>query len=103
MLLPFVKNSRSAVCAVDVKPEIEFSSDRGNLRKRIDHTRVRSSGAADNTERSQAFRAIGVDLFTQEIDTHALSLIACNLAHVVASETENVCRFRDRHVNFGGR
>src|SRR6185369_7744232 len=101
MLLAFVENAGRAVCAVDVKPEIKFSGDGGDLRKRIDYARVRCAGAADDAERSQAFASIGFNPFTQLIDTHALSFIAGNLAHVIASEAENVCCFRDRHVNFG--
>src|SRR6185369_6712554 len=101
MLLAFVENAGSAVCAVDVKPQIEFSSDGGDLRKRIDNARVHSAGAADNAERSQAFASICFNLFTQQIDTHALSLITGYLAHVIASEAENVCCFSDRQVDFG--
>src|SRR5678815_1995606 len=100
MFLPFVQRTGRAVSSINVKPQIEFSRDIGQFGERINDAGVDSSRTANDAKRPQALASIGLDLLTQHIDTHSLSLITRDHAHLVASEAENVRGFRDRQVNF---
>ncbi len=83
-----------------MKPQIEFRSDVRDFIQWINDTGIDRSGAADDAKRPQSLASIVLDLLTQQIDAHSLSLVTRDHAHLIASEAENVCGLRDRHVNF---
>src|SRR6185369_17207676 len=100
MFLTLVQNPGSAVGAVDMKPEIEFLCDVRKLIKWIDGAGVDSPRAANDAERSQTFAMVRLDALPQQIDADALAIVTGNRAHLIASKAQNVCRFRNGHVDF---
>src|SRR5215213_224862 len=100
MFFAFVQGTGRAVSTIDVKPEIKFHCDVRDFSEGINDARVDGAGAANDAKRAQAIASIGLDLFTQDIDAHSLSLVTGDHAHLIAPEAENVRGFRDRQVNF---
>src|SRR2546423_1524046 len=100
MLLPLVQNTWCAVSAIDVKPKIKFTSDVCDFSEWINCASVDRARAGGDAKGPQSLTKIGVDPLSQHVNAHSLSFVARDDAHLLASETENVSRLRDGHVDF---
>src|SRR5262245_35428237 len=102
VLSPRVQNSGRPISAIDMEPEIEFPGDVRHLFEWIDDARRNCSGAPYNTAWSEPVAQILFDQFPQTTGVEAQFSIALNCAYIIASQTKNVSRLGNRHVNFGG-
>src|SRR4030095_10627099 len=91
----FDHRSRRAIRAVDVKPEIVFAGNAGDLSKRIDGARGCGSRATDNAKRFESFTSILIDRGTQGRGVEAKALVAGQQTYAVLPQAENVRRFGD--------
>ena len=99
IFLSRVEYAWRAVRSIDVKPEVELISDARHCFEWIDNARIDRACARHHAAWPQPFAQIVFDPFPQQVDTHALPIVARNDVHLIASKAENVCRFRDRHVD----
>ena len=92
------ERDRGAEGAVDVKPEPFLASDLADLRQRIEgaqHGRRRRGVDHDGT---MARRAVLGDRGAKQRHIHAPAGIDSDLAHVLAPDPDQACRFRNRVV-----
>src|ERR1700739_1141689 len=91
-----------AVRAVDVHPELVFAAQLADRGKVIEGYRVRGACGRDDAERNSPGRGVLFDCSLQTIYFHLDASIHYDAPNVLASESEESCRFIQRVMSFVG-